>query len=79
MTTYSNPTRGLGDGFKFGFGGSYILNDFINAGLNFHYFNSTIKNTETHLLSKKIYLSKPMEWMNIVTQNAMPFITMPPC
>lgn len=40
---YSNPTKGLGDGFKFGFGGSYIINDFINVGLDFDYFNSTIK------------------------------------
>ena len=41
--TYSNPTKGLGDGIKFGFGFSYILNDFINIGLDFDYFNSTIK------------------------------------
>ncbi|MEP7141891.1 MAG: hypothetical protein ABI707_03420 [Ferruginibacter sp.] len=41
--TYANPTKGLGDGFKFGFGGSYIINDFINVGLDFDYFNSTIK------------------------------------
>ena len=41
--TYNNPTKGLGDGFKFGFGGSFILNDFINLGIDFDYFNSTIK------------------------------------
>ena len=41
--TYANPSKGLGDGFKFGFGGSYILNDFINVGIDFDYFNSTIK------------------------------------
>ncbi len=40
--TYSNPTKGLGDGFKFGAGGSYIVNDFINVGLDFDYFRSTI-------------------------------------
>jgi hypothetical protein len=40
---YANPTKGLGDGFKFGFGGSYILNDFINIGIDFDYFRSTIK------------------------------------
>lgn len=40
---YSNPTKGLGDGYKFGFGVSYIVNDFINVGLDFDYFNSTIK------------------------------------
>lgn len=40
---YSNPTKGLGDGFKFGFGASYVLNDFISVGLDFDYFRSTIK------------------------------------
>ncbi|MEO8769951.1 MAG: hypothetical protein ABI402_07695 [Ferruginibacter sp.] len=43
IINYSNPTKGLGDGIKFGFGVSYILNDFINIGLDFDYFNSTIK------------------------------------
>ena len=43
FVTYSNPTKGLGDGYKFGFGISYILNDFINVGMDFDYFNSTIK------------------------------------
>jgi hypothetical protein len=41
--SYSNPARGLGDGFKFGAGVSYIVNDFINAGLDFDYFRSTIQ------------------------------------
>lgn len=41
--TYSNPTKGLGDGFRFGGGGSFIVNDFINVGLDFDYFRSTIK------------------------------------
>lgn len=40
---YSNPTKGLGDGFKFGLGASYVLNDFISVGLDFDYFSSTIK------------------------------------
>ncbi len=42
---YANPTNGLGDGFKFGFGASYIINDFINIGLDFDYFKSTIRKT----------------------------------
>jgi len=42
---YANPTKGLGDGFNIGFGASYILNDFINAGLDFDYFKSTIRKT----------------------------------
>jgi hypothetical protein len=41
--SYANPSKGLGDGFKFGFGGSYILNDFINVGIDFDYFKSTIE------------------------------------
>ena len=40
---YANPTKGLGDGFKYGLGVSYILNDFINIGIDFDYFKSTIK------------------------------------
>lgn len=40
---YANPSKGLGDGFKFGFGCAYILNDFINIGIDFDYFRSTIK------------------------------------
>jgi hypothetical protein len=41
-TIYSSPTRGLGEGFRFGIGGSFILNDFINLGLDVDYFKSTI-------------------------------------
>ena len=40
---YANPAKGLGDGIKYGFGVSYILNDFINIGIDFDYFKSTIK------------------------------------
>ena len=40
--TSKAPTKGLGDGFKFGGGISYIINDFINIGLDFDYFRSSI-------------------------------------
>jgi hypothetical protein len=40
--TYSSPTKGLGQGVRFGFGGAYILNDFINLGLDFDYLKSTL-------------------------------------
>jgi hypothetical protein len=40
--TYSSPTKGLGQGFRFGAGISYIVNDFINLGLDLDYFKSTI-------------------------------------
>lgn len=43
--SYANPAKGLGDGFKYGLGVSYILNDFINIGIDFDYFKSTIKKT----------------------------------
>lgn len=41
-TVYSSPTRGLGEGFRFGGGISYIVNDFINVGMDLDYFKSTI-------------------------------------
>ncbi len=41
-THYKSTTKGLGDGFRYGAGLSYILNDFINLGLEFDYFKSTI-------------------------------------
>jgi len=40
--TSKTATKGLGDGFRFGGGISYIINDFINIGLDFEYFRSTI-------------------------------------
>lgn len=40
--TSKAPTKGLGDGFRLGGGISYIINDFINIGLDFEYFRSTI-------------------------------------
>ncbi|MBC7886258.1 MAG: hypothetical protein H7Z13_00095 [Ferruginibacter sp.] len=44
-TNYRNPTKGLGDGFRIGGGFSFILNDFINIGMDLDYFKSTIKKT----------------------------------
>ncbi len=40
--TSKAPTKGLGDGFRLGGGISYIINDFINIGLDFEYFRSDI-------------------------------------
>ncbi len=40
---YSNPAKGLGDGFRFGAGVSYVVNDFINVGFDVDYFRSTIR------------------------------------
>ncbi|MEO8582821.1 MAG: hypothetical protein ABI415_03430 [Flavitalea sp.] len=44
-TTYKAPTKGLGQGFRIGAGLSYIVNDFINVGIDFDYFQSTISKT----------------------------------
>ena len=40
---YSAPRRGLGEGLRVGAGLSYVLNDFINIGLDIDYFKSTIR------------------------------------
>ncbi|MEO6837601.1 MAG: hypothetical protein ABI185_04390 [Ginsengibacter sp.] len=40
--TSKAPSKGLGDGFRYGVGMSYIINDFINVGLDVDYFSSTI-------------------------------------
>ncbi len=44
-TRYRAPTKGLGQGLRVGAGISYIINDFINVGLDFDYFSSTISKT----------------------------------
>jgi hypothetical protein len=41
--SYHAPKKGLGEGFRAGIGLSYILNDFINVGLDIDYFRSTIR------------------------------------
>jgi hypothetical protein len=40
--SYKVPSKGLGEGIRVGGGISYILNDFINVGLDADYFRSTI-------------------------------------
>lgn len=42
LVQYANPKKGLGDGFRIGGGVSYIVNDFINVGIDVDYFRSTI-------------------------------------
>ncbi len=43
--TYRAQTRGLGEGFRFGGGLSYVLNDFLNVGVDLDYFQSSISRT----------------------------------
>ena len=40
---YEAVKKGLGEGARIGIGGSYIINDFINVGLDLDYFKSTIQ------------------------------------
>lgn len=40
---YKAPKKGLGEGFRVGGGLSYVLNDYINVGLDVDYFRSTIR------------------------------------
>lgn len=39
---YKEDSKGLGDGFRAGIGFSYIINDFLNAGIDIDYFKSSI-------------------------------------
>ncbi|MEO5894012.1 MAG: hypothetical protein ABIQ31_27385 [Ferruginibacter sp.] len=74
--SYSNPTKGLGDGFKFGFGGSYIINDFINVGLDFDYFSSTIKKTRDssfHQTNLPIITPTTADENHYVEQNTLSY------
>ncbi len=45
QTSYKSTSKGLGDGFRYGAGLAYIVNDFINLGFDFDYFRSTISRT----------------------------------
>ncbi len=52
---YSSPTKGLGQGFRYGVGVSYIVNDFISLGLDLDYFKSSIiKNRDSSFTRTKI-------------------------
>jgi hypothetical protein len=63
---YSNPTKGLGDGFRFGGGVSYVVNDFINVNMDFDYFRSTIKkyrDSSIQLTNQPVTNSSPDEYL----------------
>lgn len=44
-TLYQAPKKGLGQGLRIGVGFSYIVNDFLNVGMDIDYFQSTIRKT----------------------------------
>ena len=45
QVTYQAQTRGLGEGFRFGAGLSFVVNDFINVGIDLDFFHSSISRT----------------------------------
>ncbi len=51
---YSAPKKGLGEGFRIGGGISYILNDYINVGLDIDYFRSTIRKVRDSSFSQNL-------------------------
>lgn len=51
---YKAPKKGLGEGFRVGAGISYVLNDFINIGLDIDYFRSTISKVRDSSFSQTL-------------------------
>ena len=45
QVNYREDSKGLGDGFRAGVGISYVINDFLNVGLDVDYFKSSISKT----------------------------------
>lgn len=46
LVNYKEESKGLGSGARIGVGFSYIVNDFINAGIDVDYFRSSIGKTK---------------------------------
>lgn len=57
--SYSAPKRGLGEGFRIGAGISYVVNDFINVGLDVDYFRSTISKVRDSTFNQ-VFTSGPL-------------------
>lgn len=72
---YQAPTKGLGEGFRVGAGFSYIVNDFINAGLDIDYFRSTIQKIRDSTSHQTFTSGSPNETLyqqrNTVSYNAV--------
>lgn len=52
QVTSQSTTKGLGEGFRYGGGISYVINDFINVGLDFDYFHSSISRTKDSIMQQ---------------------------
>ena len=74
-TKYQAPTKGLGEGFRAGVGISYIVNDFINVGLDFDYFRSTIRkikdSTSSQTFSTGTQTAATYNERNIISYDAL--------
>ena len=72
---YQAPTKGLGEGFRVGAGFSYIVNDFINVGLDIDYFQSTIQKIRDSTSHQTFTSGNPNETLyqqrNTVSYNAV--------
>jgi hypothetical protein len=72
---YQAPTKGLGEGFRIGAGFSYILNDFINIGLDIDYFRSTIRKIRDSISHQVFTAGSPDETLfqqrNTVSYDAI--------
>jgi hypothetical protein len=67
LATIGENTPGLGTGERFGLGFSYIVNDYINLGIDFDYFSPTITRKRTDVIE----VTYPMlgNLKNTITRN----------
>jgi hypothetical protein len=71
---YKATKKGLGEGFRFGGGISYVLNDYINVGLDVDYFRSTIRKVRdssfSQTFSTGVISSQAYNERNIISYDA---------
>jgi hypothetical protein len=65
QVTSKATNKGLGEGFRYGAGISYIVNDFINVGIDFDYVNSSISRTKDSAMQS----TEPMPGGATATNN----------
>jgi hypothetical protein len=74
QVTYRSQTKGLGEGFRYGAGIGYILNDFLNVGLDFDYFKSTISRTrDSSMQSTQLMPNGVMGTNNFTEANTISY------
>lgn len=74
QVTYRSQTKGLGEGFRYGAGISYVINDFLNVGLDFDYFKSTISRTrDSSVQSTQLMPNGVMGNNNFIESNTISY------